>query len=77
MIRPKNEKPTPARLEIDLTGPDGNAWVLMKWAEVLGYQLGYSHNRVAAIRQVMMMGDYDGLVKVFDREFGHFVTLWR
>jgi hypothetical protein len=76
MILDKNNKPE-KRIEIDLTGPDGNAFVLMKWAEVLGYQLGYSRNRVAAIRKVMMMGDYEGLVKVFDREFGDFVTLWR
>lgn len=76
MIKSRKDK-SPFPIEIDLTGPDGNAWVLMKWAEVLGYQLGYSRNRVAAIREVMMMGDYEGLVKVFDREFGHFVTLWR
>ena len=77
MIKSKVDKPQPQKLEIDLTGPDGNAFVLVKWAEVLGYQLGYSRSRVAAICKVMMMGDYEGLVKVFDREFGHFVTLWR
>jgi len=76
LILSKEDKPK-SRIEIDLTGPDGNAFSLMKWAEVLGYQLGYSRNRVAAIREVMMMGDYEGLVKVFDKEFGHFVTLWR
>tara|TARA_Y100000592_G_C5476833_1_gene322766 strand:+ start:3082 stop:3291 length:210 start_codon:yes stop_codon:yes gene_type:complete len=68
----------PARpIEIDLAGPDGNAFSLMKWAEVLGYQLGYSRDRVAAIRKVMMMGDYDGLLKVFDDHFGHMVTLYK
>jgi len=77
MIKNIKDKPLKKQIELDLTGPDGNAFVLMKWAEVLGYQLGYSRGRVAAIRKVMMMGDYDGLVKVFDREFGDFVTLWR
>ena len=76
MIRAKKDKPA-KQLEIDLTGPDGNAFALMKYAQILGRQLGYSEGRITAIRKVMMMGDYDGLVKVFDREFGHFVTLWR
>lgn len=76
MILDKKNKPE-KRIEIDLTGPDGNAFVLVKWAEVLGYQLGYSRGRVAAICKVMMMGDYEGLVKVFDKEFGHLVILWR
>ena len=76
MILNRENKPE-RRIEIDLTGPDGNAFALMKWAEVLGTQLGYSRDRVTAIRKVMMMGDYEGLVKVFDREFGHSVTLWR
>ena len=67
----------PRLVEIDLTGPQGNAFRLMQHATELGTKLGYSHQRIHAIRKVMMMGDYEGLVKVFDREFGHFVTLWR
>ena len=67
MIRPKEEKPI-ASIEIDLTGPDGNAFALMNHTETLGRQLGYSQARITAIRRVMMMGDYEGLVKVFDRE---------
>ena len=76
MILDRNNKPE-KRIEIDLTGPDGNAFVLMSYVETIGRQLGYSHQRITAIRKVMMMGDYEGLVKVFDREFGHIVTLWR
>ena len=73
MIRSREEKPI-RLLEIDLTGPEGNAFVLMQYATRLGLKLGYSPMRVTAIRKVMMMGDYDGLVKVFDREFGSIVT---
>ncbi len=76
MILDKKDRP-PQKLEIDLTGPEGNAFVLMAYAERWGRQLGYSRERTAAIRKVMMMGNYEGLVKVFDREFGHFVTLYR
>ena len=76
MIRSKEEKPSRS-IEIDLTGPEGNAFVLMQYATKLGLKLGYSPQRVTAIRKVMGMGDYEGLVKVFDREFGHIVTLWK
>ena len=76
MIRSKEDKPK-SRIEIDLTGPNGNAFALMHFTGQLGLRLGYSPQRIAAIRKVMMMGDYEGLVKVFDREFGHFVTFWR
>lgn len=77
MIRSKASKPQQQKLEIDLTGPDGNAFVLMAYANTIGRQLGYSHQRITAIRKVMMMGDYEGLIKVFDREFGDHVILWR
>ena len=76
MIRDRSEKP-PSKIEIDLSGPEGNAFVLMKYAETLGKKLGYSSERIAAIRKVMMMSNYDGLVKTFDRQFGHIVTIWR
>lgn len=77
MIRSKADKPRQQKLEIDLTGPDGNAFVLMSYVETIGRQLGYSRQRITAIRKVMMMGNYEGLVKVFDREFGDHVILWR
>ena len=77
MIKSKANKPQQQKLEIDLTGPDGNAFVLMSYVETIGRQLGYSRQRITAIRKVMMMGDYEGLVKVFDREFGEHVILWK
>jgi len=30
-----------------------------------------------SIEAEMMKGDYENLVKVFDKHFGHFVTLYR
>ena len=64
-------------IEIDLSGPAGNAFHLMKLVERYGSQLGYSREKITAIRKVMMMGDFEGLIMVFDREFGHFITLYR
>lgn len=57
---------------IDLTGPDGNAFVLIGKAGNLSKQLGLDKD---AIQKEMMQGDYDHLVKVFDKHFGDFVTL--
>jgi len=61
-------------IEIDLTGPQGNAFVLMGTATNLAKQLGLDGK---AIVEEMMSGDYEHLVQVFDREFGHFVILYR
>ncbi len=76
MIRSRDEKPA-RQIEIDLQGPEGNAFVLMAYAQDLGRELGYSQSRITAIRKVMMMSNYEGLLKVFDEEFGHIVTIWR
>lgn len=71
MIRTKQ---APKELVIDLTGPDGNAFVLMVTAVNLAKQLGKDGK---AIREEMMAGDYEHLLSVFDREFGDYVILER
>jgi hypothetical protein len=71
MIKSKIEK---SGIEIDLTGPDGNAFVLIGTAGNLAKQLGLDSK---AIREEMMAGDYENLVNVFDKHFGDFVTLYR
>jgi hypothetical protein len=71
MIKSKKEK---SGIEIDLTGPDGNAFVLIGTAGNLAKQLGLDSK---VIRTEMMAGDYENLIKVFDKHFGHFVTLYR
>jgi hypothetical protein len=70
-IRKKTPK---SEIVIDLTGPDGNAFVLMGYASRFAKQLGKDDK---AIREEMMSGDYENLLKVFDREFGEFVVLER
>ena len=73
MIRDKSEIEHRG-LEIDLTGPDGNAHVLIGYAANLAKQLKKDGN---AIRKDMTSGDYEHLLTVFDREFGDYVTLYR
>jgi hypothetical protein len=68
MIKSKKE----TGMVIDLTGPDGNAFMLIGKAGNLAKQLGLDKDK---IQKEMMGGDYDHLVKVFDKYFGDFVTL--
>jgi|TARA_Y100000289_G_scaffold56287_1_gene59804 hypothetical protein len=76
MIRSKSEQ-EPKLLEIDLSGPDGNAFALMRYAQILGRKLGYTEDRIDAIIKVMRMSSYDGLVHTFDEQFGEYVILWK
>ena len=92
----KSKDEMPARpIEIDLTGPDGNAFVLIGLARKLWKQLHKEEEDavkevmtdllgeknppklIDTIIEEMMSGDYENLIKVFDREFGKYVTLYR
>jgi len=70
MIKDKKE----TGIKIDLTGPDGNAFVLIGKAGNLAKQLGLDSK---VIQSEMMKGDYEHLVNTFDKHFGHLVTLYR
>jgi len=59
---------------IDLTGPDGNAFVLLGKAKSYARRLGLDGNEIQA---EMMKGDYEHLLEVFDKYFGAFVILER
>ena len=72
MIKPKSEKTS--KFEIDLTGPSGNAFVLMGHAKSFAKQLGLDGNQIV---NEMMSGDYENLLNVFDRYFGEYVILYR
>ena len=60
--------------EIDLTGPDGNAFALMGYAKRFAKQLDLDPQ---PILDDMMSGDYEHLLEVFEEQFGSFVTLYR
>lgn len=71
MIKSKKEK---SGIEIDLTGPQGNAFYLIGAAGNLAKQLGLDGK---LIQTEMMSDDYENLVNVFDKYFGDFVTLYK
>ena len=61
-------------IQIDLTGPQGNAFYLLGLAKRLAKQLDKDGKEIT---REMMAGDYEHLLQVFDREFGDYVTLYR
>jgi hypothetical protein len=71
MIKKKQKKD---KIEIDLTGPDGNAFSLISIATHLSNKLGLDADEITS---QMMSGDYKNLVSVFDKYFGDYVILYR
>lgn len=59
---------------IDLTGPEGNAFVLLGYASKYAKQLGLDGKQ---IQDEMTSGDYENLLQVFDKNFGDYVILER
>ncbi len=62
------------KIEIDLTGPDGNAYYILGVAKNLCKQVGVDFK---PIMEEMTSGDYENLIKVFDDNFGSVVTMYR
>ena len=68
-----SKKPS-TKIEIDLTGPQGNAFVLLGIARDLAIQLDLDWNY---IYEEMTSSDYENLIEVFDYYFGEFVVMYR
>ncbi len=74
-ILKKKQKTGP--IEIDLTGPDGNAFVLLGTARKLARQLDYSPEEIQDLMTEMAGSDYEYLLQTFDEHFGKYVNLYR
>jgi hypothetical protein len=64
----------PTTIEIDLTGPQGNAFFLLGTAQRLSNLFGFDTEKILS---EMRSGDYENLIQVFDSYFGSVVTLYR
>jgi len=71
MIR---EKQPTTEIVVDLTGPEGNAFVLLGYAKRWSKDLGLTWSEV---KEEMTSGDYENLVLTMDKYFGHFVIFER
>ena len=72
MIKSISQKTSP--IEVDLLGPEGNAFVLIGKARAWAKQLGLDPN---VIEQEMTSSDYDHLVQTLEKHFGDYVVLYR
>lgn len=73
MIKSIDEK-RKGKVEIDLTGPDGNAFVLIGLARKWSKQLGLDADE---IDKEMTSGDYENLVDTLEKYFGDYIILYR
>ncbi len=64
-------------IEIDLTGPEGNAFRLLGLARSLARQLDYSKKEIEDLMTEMTGSDYEYLIKTFDDHFGNYVNLYK
>ena len=65
------------KLEIDLSGEQGNAFYLLGLVDRLGKQLSIPKKVREDIKMTMMLGNYDDLIKTFDIWFGEIVILYK
>ena len=64
----------PQGIEIDLTGPEGNAFCLFVKAKNLAKQLKLDDRNII---NEMKSSDYKNLIQVFEKYFGNYVTLYQ
>ena len=72
----KDRRDMKPQIEIDLNGPEGNAFVLLGYASRLGKQI-YGPEKTEAILEEMKLSTYELLILTFDKYFGSIVTLYR
>jgi len=65
------------KIEIDLTGPQGNAYALMGFATKYARQLEHPEEAIKTMIDDMKSSDYEHLIQVFDDNFGDYVDLCR
>ncbi|MEZ9900195.1 hypothetical protein AB4332_03700 [Vibrio breoganii] len=70
-IKEKLQQKIP-KVTLDLSGPDGNIFVVIGLAQNLAHQLGYDSEKVIG---QMKQGNYKHAINVFESYFGDYVDL--
>jgi hypothetical protein len=69
------------KLEIDLTGPQGNVFSLIGIAMDLGSELnklrGNEYINIKELQEDMMSKDYEHAIQVMEKNFGHLIIMYR
>ena len=64
-------------LHLDLSSSDGNVFTLLATANRYATKMGLDDEEKLKIISEMQSGDYNNLVKVFDKYFGDHVRLYK
>jgi hypothetical protein len=63
------------RPQIDLRGPDGNAFAILGRVGTYGRQIGMDSKEITELLKDMKQGDYKNLVLCFEDAFGKYVDI--
>ena len=74
MIRDKEDRTYPEVIEIDLKGPEGNAFSLLAVAKDLAHINKFDWDNIFT---EMTKSDYENLIQVMDNYFGDQIRLQR
>lgn len=66
----------PTKVQIDLSGPDGNTLALVAIAHNIGRQLGKDKDELDAIRKDMLSSNYDHVVATLEKHYGDFIDIY-
>ena len=69
-----SKRPKKTKIEIDLMGPEGNAFALLGIAKDLCHKTGIEWEPV---KNEMTSSDYEWLLQVMDHYFGDFIIMYR
>ena len=69
-----DKRPKKGKIEIDLQGPEGNAFMLLALSKSLANKLGMDWS---SIHSEMTSSDYEWLLQVMDYHFGDFIIMYR
>jgi hypothetical protein len=69
----RTKKTQSGKIEIDLNGPQGNAFVLLGIAQDLSRKIGLDWD---SIYSEMTSGDYENLLEVMEKHFGDFIIIY-
>jgi hypothetical protein len=67
--------PQKTKIDVDLEGPDGNAFQLVGIAIGVAKQIGWDRDDIAAFRTKCYSGDYGNVLALVDKNFGDFINL--
>ena len=69
-----DKRPIKDKIEIDLLGPEGNAFTLLGIAKDLSHKLGENWDEV---HTNMTAADYEWLIQTMDHYFGDYIIMYR